>query len=212
VSETPTEPAPSAPQASPGSRTRQSAADMLRTLAVILAVVAVIVLLVVRPNEVTQPDVDPSAAALAARPGLSFVPAVPAGLPAGWAARTAEVQSGTDGVAMWSLQYKTPGGDYGAVRQARGATRDWEARQVTDGREDGTVAVAGRQWTVRSRTDRGITSWVLHVGDLTTIITGTASTAELETLATHLPAGSLDQPVASTSTPLPATPLPSASG
>ena len=105
--------------APPGGRTKKTAVDMVLTLAVIIAAVGVIVLLVPRPNAVSQPDVDPVAAAASARPGLSFVPAVPAGLPAGWAARTAKAQVGTDDVAMWLLQYRTPAGAYGAVRQAR---------------------------------------------------------------------------------------------
>jgi uncharacterized protein DUF4245 len=177
--------------AATGSRTRKSAADMVRTMLVIIGLVAVIVLLVPRPNEVTQPDVDATAAAQAARPGLTFVPAVPAALPAGWVARTAKTQLGTDDVAMWMLQYRTPSGTYAAVRQAENPTKDWESRQVTDGRENGTVRVAGHDWVVRSRTDRGITSWVLREGKLTTIVTGTASTADLTTLATALPAAEL---------------------
>jgi hypothetical protein len=185
-------------------RTKKTAVDMVLTLAVIIAVVGVIVLLVPRPNEVSQPDVDPVVAAASARPGLSFVPAVPAGLPAGWAARTAKAQVGTDDVPMWLLQYRTPGGAYGAVRQARNPTADWEARQVTDGREDGTVRIGSLDWVVRSRPDRGITSWVLRRGDLTTVVTGTASKAELETLTKALPAGSLTQPT----DPAGATPSP----
>ena len=177
-----------------GGRTKKTAVDMVLTLAVIIGVVAVIVLLVPRPNEVSQPDVDPTAAAAAARPGLPFVPAVPAGLPAGWAARTAKAQVGTDDVPMWLLQYRTPGGAYGAVRQAGDATAAWEDRQVTDGREAGTVRIGTHDWVVRSRPDRGITSWVLRQGNLTTIVTGTASTAELTTLASALPANSLTQP------------------
>jgi hypothetical protein len=179
-----------------GGGTRKSAADMVRTLAVIIAFVAVIVLLVPRPNEVRQPDVDPAAAATSARPGLSFVPAVPVGLPEGWSARTAKVQVGTDDVATWLLQYQTPGGAYGALRQARSATPDWEARQVTDGRENGTVRVGGYDWVVRSRPDRGITSWVLRREDLTTVVTGTATAAELTTLVEALPDGSLEQSAA----------------
>jgi hypothetical protein len=205
VSETPAGPPATGAPAPAGRGTRRSVADMLRTLAVIIGCVVVLVLIVPRPNEVRQPDVDATAAARAARPALSFEPAVPAGLPAGWAARRAEAQEGTDGVPMWSLQYWT-GTAYASVRQARGATPAWEARQVTDGREAGTVTVAGREWVVRSRTDRGITSWVLRAGDLTTIVTGTAPAAELETLAGRLPAATLEQPSPG------GTPAPTSSG
>ena len=196
MSETPAGPPATGTPPPLGRGTRRSVADMLRTLAVIIGCVAVLVLIVPRPNEVRQPDVDATAAARTARAGLSFVPAVPVGLPAGWAARRAEAQVGTDDLAMWSLQYWT-GRAYASVRQARGATPAWEARQVTDGREDGTVTIDGRAWVVRSRTDRGITSWVLRAGDLTTIVTGTASDEELRTLASRLPATTLEQPATS---------------
>lgn len=202
MSETPTGPPATGAPAPLGRGTRRSVADMLRTLAVIVGFVVVLVLIVPRPNEVRQPDVDAVAAARSAAPGLSFEPAVPAGLPAGWAARRAAAQVGTDDVRMWSLQYWT-GTGYASVRQARGATPAWEARQVTDGRENGTVTIDGREWVVRSRTDRGITSWVLRAGDLTTIVTGTVPAAELETLATRLPAATLEQPTPG------ATPTPS---
>ena len=46
--------------------------------------------------------------------------------------------------------------------------------------------MAGQTWVVRSRTDRGITSWVLRQPGLTTIVTGTADDAELAQLATSL--------------------------
>jgi hypothetical protein len=108
---------------------------------------------------------------------------------------------GTDDVPTWLLQYRTPAGAYGAVRQARGATAGWESRQVTDGREDGTVRVGGLDWVVRSRPDRGITSWVLRQGDLTTVVTGTAGDAELRILTESLPAGALSQPSPSAPTP-----------
>jgi hypothetical protein len=193
VSESPPEPT-TQPPAPVRRGTRKTAADMVRSMLVIIGFVAVIVLLVPRPNEVVQPDVDAAGAAAGARAGLTFVPAVPTGLPAGWVARTAKAQVGTDDVDMWLLQYRTPDGAYGAVRQAREATAAWEARQVTDGREDGTVRVGGADWVVRSRPDRGITSWVLRRGDLTTVVTGTASAAELETLVTHLPESALSPP------------------
>ena len=57
---------------------------------------------------------------------------------------------------------------------------------MTDGRPNGTVRVAGQGWIVRSRTDRGITSWVLRGPDRTTIVTGTAGPAELSQLAGSL--------------------------
>jgi hypothetical protein len=164
----------------------QTVGDMVRSLAVILGIVAVLVLIVPRPNEIAQPPVNVAEVAAGAEGSLSFRPAVPGGLPDGWSPRTATVQDGTDDVPMWLVQYRTPRGDYAGLRQAANATPAWENRQVTDGREQGTVRVAGHDWVVRSRADRGITSWVLRQDGITTVITGTANEAELTTLAESL--------------------------
>ncbi len=170
----------------PASRpVRKTAADMVRSLAVIIAMVGALVLIVPRPNEVVQP-VDVNAAVAGARAGLPFEPSVPSGLPTGWAARTAKFQRGTDDVAMWLLSYSTPSGTFAGVRQGGDPTAAWEDRQVTDGRESGTRRVAGQDWVVRSRLDRGITSWVLRRPGVTTIVTGTANEADLERLAQSL--------------------------
>jgi hypothetical protein len=175
-----------APARGPRQPLRRSAADMVRSMAVIVAIVVGLVLLVPRPNEVVQPDVNVASAAAGARPGLSFEPSVPEGLPSGWSAKTATARRGTDGVITWRLNYVTPSKRFAGVSQAAAPTGAWEDRQVTDGREQGTREVAGLQWVVRSRTDRGITSWVLRQPGLTTIVTGTASEQELTALATSL--------------------------
>lgn len=163
--------------------------DMLLSLAVIVGLVALLLVLVPRPNKIPQRAVDVTAAVAGASAELGFTPADP-DLPAGWTARTADVQEATDGVPTWHLTYTSPSGRYVGVQQAANATPAWEARQVTDGREEGTVAVGGRTWVVRSRTDRGITSWVLREPPVTTIVTGTADEPELSLFATAVVAGS----------------------
>ena len=155
-------------------------------MAVIVAIVVGLILLVPRPNEVVQPDINVASAAAGARPRLAFEPSVPTGLPSGWSAKSATAQRGTDGVVTWRLNYVTPSKRFAGVSQAAAPTDRWEDRQVTDGREQGTREVAGLQWVIRSRTDRGITSWVLRQPGLTTIVTGTAPDVELTALATGL--------------------------
>ncbi len=86
----------------------------------------------------------------------------------------------------WHVGYVTPQGRYAGFEQAGSPTAEWESTQVTDGREQGSVTVAGQNWLVRSRTDRGITSWVLRAPGRTTIVTGTAELGELTDLATSL--------------------------
>ena len=111
---------------------------------------------------------------------------MPQGLPDGWRATSARLQRGTDGVTTWHVGFVTPAGGYAGYEQAGHPTTEWEDTQVTDGKDQGRIRVAGLDWVIRSRTDRGITSWVLRRPDRTTIVTGTADRAELIQLATSL--------------------------
>jgi len=163
--------------------------DMLLSMAVIVGLILVFLLLVPRPNKIPERTLDVSAAAQAATTELGFAPADPA-LPEGWTARTADVQRGTDNLPTWHLTYTSPSGRYVGVQQTAKATKDWEARQVTDGAERGTTSVGGKTWVIRSRTDRGITNWVLREPPVTTVVTGTATEPELALFATAVVADS----------------------
>ena len=160
-----------------------SSRDMLLSLAVIVGLILVFLLLVPRPNQIPERTLDVSAAAANSAAQLGFTPANPA-LPEGWTARTADVQKATDDLLTWHLTYTSPSGHYVGVQQTAKATEDWEDRQVTDGAENGTVAVGGKTWIVRSRVDRGITNWVLREPPITTVVTGTATEPELSLFAT----------------------------
>jgi hypothetical protein len=157
--------------------------DMLLSMAVIVGLVLALLLLVPRPNKIPERTLDVAAAAGAARAELGFSPADPA-LPEGWTARAADVQRGTDQLPTWHLSYTTPSGHYAGIQQTAKATPAWEARQVTDGAEQGTRLIAGREWIIRSRLDRGVTSLVLRQPPITTVVTGTAPDAELDQFAT----------------------------
>jgi len=161
---------------------------MLVSLAVIVGLILVFLLLVPRPNQIPERTLDVSAAAQNSAAELGFAPADPS-LPAGWTARTADVQRGTDQLPTWHLTYTSPSGFYVGVQQTKNATKDWEARQVTDGAEQGSTAVGGKDWVIRSRTDRGITIWVLREPPITTVVTGTAPEPELALFATAVVAG-----------------------
>ena len=155
---------------------------MLISMAVIIGLVLALLLLVPRPNKIPERTLDVTAAAVAARAQLGFAPANPV-LPAGWTARAADVQQATDDLPTWHLSYTTPSGHYAGIQQTAHATAAWEARQVTDGKEQGTRFIDGREWIIRSRIDRGVTSWVLRQPPITTVVTGTAPDAELDQFA-----------------------------
>jgi Protein of unknown function (DUF4245) len=185
-----TESPPSVPDKSDERRRRSlntTSRDMVLSMAVIVGIVVLLLLLVPRPNQIPTRTLDVESAAQGARSQLGFPPAVPADLPAGWTPRAASVQLGTtDGLATWHLTYTTPSGRYAGVQQTENATAAWEARQVTDGRVQGTRRIGSRNWIVRSRVDRGVTSLVLRQPGrvpITTIVTGTATASEIDQFA-----------------------------
>ncbi|GAB6900873.1 hypothetical protein JCM9957A_39630 [Kineosporia succinea] len=163
--------------------------DMLISMAVIVGIVLLLLLLVPRPNGLPTHDVNVSSAALGAGPSVGFAPSQP-DLPAGWTARSAGLETGTtNDIATWSLTYTTPGGTYAGIQQAKDVTRAWESRQVTDGQEAGTETIGGVEWVVRSRNDRGTISFVNRADDgITTVVTGTATEAQMNEFATAVAA------------------------
>lgn len=156
--------------------------DMLLSMAVIVGIVLVLILLVPRPNQVPERTLDIASAVAAARPQIGFAPANPS-LPFGWTATAADVQNDTDDLPTWHLTFTTPSGHYAGVQQAKDATAAWESRQVTDGREAGTRKIGTHSWVIRSRSDRGVISLVLRGAVVTTVVTGTATEAEMEQFA-----------------------------
>jgi hypothetical protein len=166
-----------------GERRRRSlnttARDMVISMLVIVGVVAAFLLLVPRPNSMPTRTIDVPSAAAGAAAQLGFTPAYPTTLGDGWNATVADVQVDTDKLPTWHTDYTTPTGHYVGIQQTKNATAAWESRQVTDGRVQGSVEIAGRSWLIRSRTDRGVTSYVLRQPPITTVVTGTGTPEEM---------------------------------
>lgn len=167
-------------------RRRARWVDMTFAMAVCLAAVFVVVLLVPRPNGVTQPPVDVGQAALRGSGVLGIQVSVPADLPQGWRATSARVTRSTDDVLTWHAGYQTASDQYAAVEQGVDATFRWREAQTNRGARDGTVEVAGLTWERVNRKDKVQRSLVTTTGRVTTIVTGTASYDELAVLAASL--------------------------
>ena len=167
-------------------RASRSVADMVRSLVVVGAVVIVLVLIVPRPSAVNQPPVDVTGTAQGAQPSAGFALSVPQGLPAEWRATSAHLLDGTDHVQTWHVGYQTADAQYAAVEQAKGATAVWLRANTQDGDPVGTTTVDGATWSQFLHENR-LQRTLLYVhGDLTTLVTGTASWADLVTLAASL--------------------------
>jgi hypothetical protein len=159
---------------------------MLRSLVVVGGVVVILVLIVPRPSAVTQPPVDVVGIAQGAQPGAGFTLSVPQGLPAEWRATSARLLDGTDSVRTWHAGYQTADAQYAAVEQAKNATTVWLRANTQDGKPVGSTTVDGVTWMEFLHENRLQRSLVLVHGDLTTLVTGTASWTDLQTLAASL--------------------------
>jgi hypothetical protein len=164
-----------------------SVANMLRSLLVIGAIMAVLVLLFPRIQP-PPPDVDVLETAQQVEQSTGWPVSAPRDLPAGWVATRAQYLRSTDGLMTWRAGYETPEGDYAAFQQTVDATDAWVAQQVNRSPRVGQVDVAGASWDQYDRGAKVQRSLVRRggTGEITTVVTGTASWEELEGLAESL--------------------------
>jgi hypothetical protein len=155
---------------------------MVRSMAVIVGIAALLVFLVPRPNRVPERPIDLGSAVSTAQTQLGFRPAAPADLPDGWLLRAADVRGDVEGIPTWHLVYVTPSGRYAGLDQAKGPTPEWVDRKVGDAPKTGRRRISGVDWVDRSRPDESAAGYVLTRGGVTTVLSGTATLAELERL------------------------------
>jgi hypothetical protein len=149
-------------------------------------VVGVIVALNIaeQPDPVVR-DVDYPAAIALARQQAAYEVLGPEPVPDGWRVSSARTEPDGDGVA-WHVGLVTRREEYAAVEQSDRDRRTFVDRFVPGSRADGTVRLAGRTWTRRAGGSTDDRALVLESGGVTTLVTGSASWAELAELARSL--------------------------
>ena len=174
------------------SRKRQTATDMLRSLALVLGVVAVMVLVTFRllPEDPVQ-TIELDVAVAQARQAAPFDPLVPEGLSQDWKPVNA-LTRGTGEDAVWRVGWVSPDEEQAALLQAERGEAGTLVRQEigAEATEDGSADVAGRAWARWSgEEDRRSLSVTLDDGSVA-VVSGTVDAEELVELARAL------QPVA----------------
>lgn len=162
----------------------ETVGDMVRSLGLVLVLVALFMLGLPRPHREAVTVVDYSLELAQARRAAPYPVLAPSGLSPRWRATSVRL-SGEGGATRWHLGFVTPDDEYAALEQSNEGG-DFEARMTAAGAPDGTSSVAGRGWERRLRTSKEQRSLVLRSGGVVTIVTGTASYAELEALAASL--------------------------
>ena len=166
-----------------------SGKNLVLSLLAVLGMVAVLVLVVPRVSSVSGPPVDVHQAAVEVKEqsGWPIVEAV--GLPEGWSTTSARYVRTTGGFSTWHAGYQTPSGTYVAVEQTVDPTTEWIESQTNRAPKIGTLEAGGRTWTKYERDSKVQNSLVdapKAPGELTTLVTGTASFDEMAEFVTYL--------------------------
>jgi hypothetical protein len=174
------------PTGRPNARLRQTAWDMVRSMAVVLVVVFVIVLLAWRPEPEAVKVVETApTVALAAREA-EFPVVAPSGLTQGWRPTSVrwEPTEQSKSERVLHIGYVTPSDEYAQYSMAPVVSERLLGEQTADGAPTGTQAVGDETWQ-RWETDER-RSLVLIDGSVATVVSGSADWPELITLAESL--------------------------
>jgi hypothetical protein len=165
---------------------RQTIADMVRSMAVVLALVFVIVLLAWRPSPDAVKLVDPAPAIARAVAAGEFAVNAPDALAEEWRTTSARweptAQSGD--VSVLHLGYVTPTDEYAQVTQSTVDTPRYLDEQTAQGSPAGEQVVGGETWLRFETPERR--SLVRGDGSSVTIVSGSADWDEIATLAAAL--------------------------
>ncbi|MGC5036787.1 MULTISPECIES: DUF4245 domain-containing protein [unclassified Streptomyces] len=164
---------------------QKTARDMILSLGVIVLVAGVIYLFI--PHDDSAPDikrVDYRVELLTARRAAPYPVAAPEGLPGAWKATSVRYRG--DDFDTWHLGFHDPEGEYVAVQQSTQRRPVFLDEATQGAREtDRTEEIAGRTWT---RWEGGRYDALVLEGTKgsTTVVTGTASFAQLTKMAQAL--------------------------
>lgn len=163
-----------------------SLGDMARSIFVISALLFGLAALgywfQVKPDDKVK-AVDYVTAVKAARSDASFAVLAPASLPKGWKATSVRYESGARG--QWHLGVMTDKGEYIGLEQSGLGTQRAIESFAPDTEAKGNATVGGEPWQLRE-SKRGETTLVREDGDITIIVTGTASRPVIEDYAATL--------------------------
>ena len=166
---------------------RMSAANMLRSLAPLVVIcLALAGWMAFQQSEAdTLPEVDPASTLQLAAARAGYPVVAPTGLPEGYTvtyARTDAGEAETGDPVTLEIGHLTPSGEFAGFvvsDDARAAAVD---DVLSGAQEQGAVELGGQDWT-RGTTQRGETVLSRTADDTTLLVTGSATDAELETVA-----------------------------
>ncbi|MGY1680806.1 DUF4245 domain-containing protein [Geodermatophilus sp. SYSU D01176] len=181
------QPPAQAPSSAVERANRMSAANMLRSLVPIVLICLALVGWMTFKQSGVDPvrEVDPASTVQVAAARAGYPVVAPAGLPEGYRPTSARTDAGGadagDPVTL-EIGYLTPSAEYAGFVVSDDARADAVDAVLDGAQEQGTVDLGGQTWT-RGTTERGETVLSRAAGGVTVLVTGSASDAELETVA-----------------------------
>jgi Protein of unknown function (DUF4245) len=166
---------------------RMSAANMLRSLVpLVLICLALVGWMTFKQSDVdTVREVDPASTVQLAAARAGYPVVAPDGLPDGYRPTSARTDAGEadagDPVTL-EIGYLTPSSEYAGFVVSDDARASAVDDVLGGAQEQGTVDLGGQAWT-RGTTERGETVLSRTDGDVTVLVTGSATDEELETVA-----------------------------
>ena len=171
------------PTGRPNARLRQTVADMVRSLALVLGVVAVVLLITLRPQPDPVKVVDPTPVLVQARIEAPYPVLYPQGLDSAWRPTSARWQVTEESTPMpaWHVGFVTPDDAYAQIGQSATTDVAYVVSQTSNGRPSGTAG----EWQQYDN-GAGTRSLVAVRGGVTIVVSGTAEWTVLEDLASRL--------------------------
>lgn len=157
---------------------------MIRSLVPLVGLIVVFVL-VWQPRGDKVPPADPASDITAAAEVADYQVVVPRDLPSGWTANHSTLTAPSGGPVSLEIGYVTAAGDYARFVESDQDEPGLVTSAVDQASPDGSAPVAGQTWA-RYRTARDEVVLTHTDGTVTLLVTGSADTAELVTLAAAL--------------------------
>lgn len=189
--ETPEETAYRKAQSSRAHRTNQTTKNLVLSLIASVALLIVIVLIVPRPTGSQLQSVDYQQVASQAQQQVTQHLAAPP-LPQGWKSNDAEIKpAGADGVQTWYIGLITPDTQFIGLTQGLDANPTWVSDQLNQAAQTTVATVNGVAWDVYDRRSQSSTgnfayAMVATIGKSTVVLSGTASTAQFDLVASKV--------------------------
>ena len=176
-------------------RGRETAWDMILSMAAVTATVGVIMLLAWRPQQEVVQSVDYPAAVENAKLSAIWPISIPSELPEGYRATSARFEPesyGDQGEVRWLVGFQTQAGEYISIWQSDGPARKVIATATNNADCEGTELITNNKSAVASiwqkcEIAKPLTrSFVQTNGAVTTVVAGTVQWAELLEFAQSL--------------------------